>query len=114
MSLLFTITVDERVQRGIKMLDEVRPGWRESIDLDTLALADCEQCVLGQVFREEFDDFSSDAEGFFYSDPFTYGVDVLCQETYCPPSSLGFDGRDDDMWELQAAWERALLAEVRG
>lgn len=38
------------VHNGINLLDEQEPGWRDLIDLDTLDVSDCTQCVLGQVY----------------------------------------------------------------
>lgn len=43
-------TTAERVARGAAWLDEKYPGWFNKIDLSILDLADCTQCVLGQVY----------------------------------------------------------------
>lgn len=40
----------ERVRRGAIYLDEVRPGWRDSIAPGELRMESCFTCVLGQVF----------------------------------------------------------------
>lgn len=40
----------ERVQTGIGVLDEHRPGWLETIDLEHLDLSLSCQCVLGQLW----------------------------------------------------------------
>lgn len=37
------------VERGAEFLDGIRPGWREVINLDRLALRECTTCVLGQL-----------------------------------------------------------------
>lgn len=39
-----------RVARGAAWLDEKYPNWFQAIDLGTLELSDCRQCVLGQVY----------------------------------------------------------------
>lgn len=39
-----------RVARGAAWLDEKYPGWWAKIDLSTLDLSRCTQCVLGQVY----------------------------------------------------------------
>jgi len=44
---------EEEIARGAAFLDEVRPGWERQIDIGTLELNACDQCVLGQVFGEE-------------------------------------------------------------
>lgn len=38
------------VARGAALLDEVKPGWALAVDPDTLNLADCTLCVLGQLY----------------------------------------------------------------
>jgi hypothetical protein len=38
------------VQLGAELLDHVSPGWEEEIDLDSLDLASCTRCILGQLF----------------------------------------------------------------
>lgn len=37
------------VERGAEFLDGIRPGWREVINLERLALRECTTCVLGQL-----------------------------------------------------------------
>ena len=37
-------------QRGALFLDERCPNWFSKIDIKTLDLGSCEQCVLGQLF----------------------------------------------------------------
>lgn len=43
----------ECVERGAALLDKIRPGWIDTINLDTLNIASGSDCVLGQVFAEE-------------------------------------------------------------
>lgn len=40
----------DRVARGAAWLDEKYPDWFHKIDLSILNMADCTQCVLGQVY----------------------------------------------------------------
>lgn len=42
--------IAERVARGAAWLDENYPTWWERIDLATLNIASCSDCVLGQVY----------------------------------------------------------------
>ena len=44
------MSVQERVVRGTRWLDHVRPGWRDSLELGTLDLSNGGQCVLGLLF----------------------------------------------------------------
>lgn len=39
-----------RAYAGAIVLDRVRPGWAQDINLKKLDLADCEVCVLGQLY----------------------------------------------------------------
>lgn len=43
-------TVQQRVQRGINLLDADRPGWWIDVDTDILDIDDLYRCVLGQVY----------------------------------------------------------------
>lgn len=43
-------TIAERVASGTAWLDSTFPGWWKSIDLGTLKMASCHECVLGQVY----------------------------------------------------------------
>jgi hypothetical protein len=40
---------DPSVVRGARYLDEILPGWADTIDLDTLDLGSICDCVLGQL-----------------------------------------------------------------
>jgi hypothetical protein len=43
-------TIQERVDAGVKCLDEFHPDWRGKIDLSRLSMSSCYRCVLGQLF----------------------------------------------------------------
>lgn len=45
-----------QVERGMKWLDEKKPGWVELVPLEALDVAIPFYCVLGHVFREEAKD----------------------------------------------------------
>lgn len=40
------------VERGVELLDERLPGWRNVIDQEKLDMGDCKQCILGQLFGD--------------------------------------------------------------
>jgi len=73
----------ERVQRGAKMLDSVRPGWRDEISLGELNMRYPCYCILGQLWGNYFDAWTNlpkdDA-----SDEITYGFDVTRYERHSP------------------------------
>ena len=39
------------VERGAELLSLRQPGWYNLIDLDDLSMADCHQCVCGQLYN---------------------------------------------------------------
>src|SRR5262245_11201765 len=92
-----TLTVaEELVQRGIDLLDENWPdeNWRDGIDLDTLDIAECDKCVLGQLTGE-----------------YCKGMDVLFSVMGEPiePNLFGFNAANYHQFEdLTAAWRRLL------
>lgn len=46
----------EEVARGVALLDELKPGWRNLVNPDELEMQNGDDCILGQVFREDNDD----------------------------------------------------------
>lgn len=40
----------ERVERGAKFLDGVRPDWYKSVEVENLYISSCTECVLGHVY----------------------------------------------------------------
>lgn len=78
--------IDERVQRGANLLDQVRPGWHTRVDITRLHLGSCTRCVLGQLFGE-----------------FRGGTAVLFPGDAAESIAYGFDG-DDEHTELTLAW----------
>ncbi len=112
-------TIDERVNNGIALLDEVEPGWRNKIDLDRLdmnwATPDAERprnkeccCVGGQL--------ATDADVDYYG--WSERISGLNQDGYQHEQwrawvvAHGFETADAEDWdELTAAWKRALTVE---
>ena len=45
-----TKTIAACVDNGATLLDEKRPGWFREIAMDRLAMSNCTDCVLGQVY----------------------------------------------------------------
>ncbi len=44
--------LEKKVERGIKWLDKVKPGWHKKINLEVLNLNNSSVCVCGQVFGD--------------------------------------------------------------
>ena len=47
-------TIEERVDRGVKYLDEYHAGWRDQINLEELHMEFCDDCVIGQALGDYF------------------------------------------------------------
>jgi hypothetical protein len=45
---------EQRVRNGIALLDQCYPGWRDSVILESLQMASCTRCVLGQLYGDYF------------------------------------------------------------
>jgi hypothetical protein len=43
---------EDRVANGATLLDRVRPNWAREIAQDELAMATCDQCILGQLYGD--------------------------------------------------------------
>jgi hypothetical protein len=46
-------TIDERVARGVALLDRRVPDWRARIKVGTLDIVNSGRCVIGQVFAHQ-------------------------------------------------------------
>lgn len=44
------VTTNQDILNGIELLDEVRPGWVDEIDLDRLNMYQGQDCVVGQLY----------------------------------------------------------------
>lgn len=42
--------IERRVKHGVKLLNRRCSGWRQTVNGDTLNIAEGEHCILGQVF----------------------------------------------------------------
>lgn len=41
---------EEAVAKGVALLDAQMPGWDQNINLGTLEMESCTQCIVGQIF----------------------------------------------------------------
>ena len=60
-----------RVKRGARWLDENFPGWESRINTQTLSLSSGNDCICGQVFKEEAKrsrGFAFDPNGYAYAE----------------------------------------------
>lgn len=81
----------KEVAAGAEWLDSNCPGWEREIDLGSLDISDCANCVLGQSLR-------TIATEKGYESGYHYGVDELSGERWAARWAInhGFlDGRDE-------------------
>ena len=92
------LTIAQRVQNGIKLLDTAMPGWIDKVDVSTLNMRNPEFCLLGQITGRVGSSYWRSAEVF-------------------PPGSLsvfdqGFSLNASESllyWEeLTAEWKKAI------
>lgn len=91
---------DDCVARGARLLDDHRPGWRESVDAARLDVSDFHSCVLGQLygsFSAGLTQLGLRLDGARIEE---HGFDVLLGDTGRYPA-------------VQGAWERVLLDPAR-
>lgn len=43
--------INRRVDRGVALLDQRKPGWEDEVNLSRLNIASSRWCVLGQLYR---------------------------------------------------------------
>lgn len=90
------------VERIANLLDDVRPGWFRQIDLGKLAMEDCSNCLLGQLFGQYGKGLT--ALGLDYKDGVTYGVEI--------PDQYAGQGATDDALEALAEAEYSKLEDA--
>lgn len=73
-------SIKERVQNGVDLLDERVPEWRNKVHAETLAMHDCFNCIIGQVFGLRLDGEFSQMIRKMNVDPFEHGFDAYVDE----------------------------------
>ena len=90
--------IEERVARGARLLDQVRPGWRTEICIGTLDIGSCTECVLGQLYGTYDDGVES----------------AFPPESLVGPTACGFNfwtAREASL--LEEAWTDEILEGAR-
>lgn len=100
MTVVSELTIEQRVAAGVAWLDENRPAWEETIDLDRLNLRDACLCVLGQVYGG----FWKVVEGGRFAEDEADAFDIA--------AGMGFAGYDDERrdvyYALDEGWRRVI------
>lgn len=45
-----TDSMEKKVEKGAEFLDDIRPGWEDEIDIESLDMGYCRICILGQLY----------------------------------------------------------------
>jgi hypothetical protein len=93
--------LQERVERGVALLDAHYPGWRDKIWADGLEMDTCSNCVLGQLYDCSFINGLRTLEinsGYAWC----YGFDLADEEK-----------QDDMLWStLETIWKYAIEGDL--
>lgn len=92
---------EERVARGIRLLDQVRPGWHNEISWVDLVMEWPEDCILGQLYGGFYGGMSRLK---LHGKADLYGFDLSQAEYFDETSSVAY------FEELQAEWKRQAAA----
>lgn len=85
------MSVEDRVARGVEILDREEPGWVNHLNTDTLDISSLENCVLGQLY------------GSYGEGREALGIPLFCEDVY------GFDGYSSgDVRSLTHEWLRVI------
>jgi hypothetical protein len=96
----------------MELLDENVPGWERRVDLRTLDLSSCTECVVGQLYGAQETDFVQGGNQTLLTGYRALGVDV--PERY--GFALTFKNWRVTYGGLTRAWKRQIkrrLAEAR-
>ena len=97
--------LENAVKRGVDFLDKTRPSWFTKISTKRLDIADCEVCILGQLYGTD------DEDGY------ERGLAILNGKVRKNPEKFGFNAdfdsslsSDDQYAFIQEVWEREIAA----
>ncbi len=96
------MTIQERVQQGIALLDEHKPDWREQIWIDGLDMDSSSDGLLEQVYKMSYIK-AIRALGLHISQGYEYGFDI--DDRFVP----FHEEENKRQWrELTDAWKKAI------
>lgn len=81
------------VGRGVALLDEHNPDWREHVDSHSLNMSSSCGCVLGQVYGSYDAGLAALGMSEFGSEPSRFGFFTWGRQRW---------------WHLEAAWRKAI------
>lgn len=94
--------INERVSRGVELLDEKVPQWWNDIDIDDLDMCNPHFCILGQLFDQDYSG-GREALGIAFGCGDQFGFDVSDEEIE------DYEDHEDDFWnELRSTWIKEI------
>ncbi len=93
-------SVQERVDKGVQLLDFKCPGWRKKVYASKLDMSDILNCVLGQIF------------GYYYDGLNELELSDNPEELCDSPRHFGFNassGDEAEYLELKREWTKRLM-----
>lgn len=101
------LSIEQRVQSGIRLLNEVVPGWHHMIDVDILDLHETDECILGQVFGDYIEGIDALGITGYRRAQADCGFDLYADEY------IGYTGDAGKFLDLTNAWVKAIQ-EIKG
>lgn len=100
------ISISERVQNGVNLLNDYAGDWFWLVDLETLDITSPENCILGQLFGS-FQNGTRDL-GFSY-DQYTQSLNgfEMTHVEYTSGSALSIQAQIEDEWRTAIGALRA-------
>lgn len=99
-------TIRRRVNRGVALLNRIKPGWFNHISLTYLNLSQPSNCVLGQLFNDYTNGIRSVGLPVLYNDK---GTDLEAKRGFhADVKSLDSGEGSDYYTKLNATWKRAI------
>ena len=95
--------IETQVARGAAWLDERKPGWENLVDIDKLVMSDSDNCIAGQVFRDE----AAEHPDWHVTDGYDYVYDLMGGEELVSHAFV-FEGREQ--WIAQVEARRELVS----
>lgn len=101
-----------RAAKGAELLDEVRPGWEDRVNPDSLNMYNTSWCVLGQL-EGDYDFAVHTLLKLSYQASWVHGFHIpLSEVPPSPPGGATTESMTEVYRPLTEAW-RALIAERR-
>ena len=99
------------IKKGAIWMDENHPGWEYIVDPDTLAMDECESCIIGQVCMETgYWDTIAKAEGSGY---ISDSVNWARENGFDAPEHIYQEREEDSFFGYFADMERVWTEEVK-